>query len=75
MMSNVYIKNVSLELYLKQNTRYIKRNWKDKFIREKYNYSIGKYIVFHEHRIANIFNIPLEHIVLSQWVRKMYRSL
>ena len=68
------IKNVSLECYLKANTRYIKKNWKDAIIREKYDFSLGKYIVFHEHRIADIFSISIETPLLREWVSKMYKT-
>ena len=69
------IKNVTLTLYLKRNTRYIKNNWKDEMTREKYDFSMGKYIIFEQNRIADIFNISIENPILKTWVQKMYKSL
>ena len=74
-MTEPTIKNVSLSLYFKRNTRYIIRNWKQEFIREKYNFSLCRYISFHVERLSDIFKIPISHKMLQDWAGKMYKTL
>ena len=75
MKTEPMIKNVSLSLYFKRNNRYIIKNWRQEFIREKYNFSICQYIQAHIERLSDIFKIPLDHYMLQEWAGKMYKTL
>lgn len=66
----------TLSLYLKCNTPYIVRSWRQcELIRERYNFRLGKYIIFHVDRIADIFRISSNHPVLRNLAAKLYRTL
>lgn len=67
---------IGLSLYLHCNTRHIVKNWRElEFIREKYSFRLGKYIIFHIDRIADIFQIPNNHPTLVKLTAKLYRTI
>lgn len=53
---------MKLSMLIKINKKYIKSNWRESFIREKYNNNLFSYICFHALRYADIEGV--EHDVL-----------